>query len=170
MLMLWIGIENEFKTNKIRNMPIQYRIAEEKDLLEIVALLSRDDLGKDREKYQNPLPESYLNAFKNITLDRNQELIVMIENNRILGTLQISYLQYLTYQGGMRAQIEAVRVHEDCRGKGYGSLLIQWAVDRSRAKGVHLVQLTTDKKRPKALEFYEKLGFIASHEGMKMFL
>lgn len=152
-------------------MPIQFKIAEETDLLEIVRLLSHDDLGKHREKFQDPLPEGYLNAFKNIANDKNQELIVMSdENNKILGTLQISYLQYLTYKGGLRAQIEAVRVSEDCRGKGYGSLLIQWAVERSKARGAHLVQLTTDKKRPKAIEFYEKLGFVPSHEGMKIFL
>ncbi|WP_371743286.1 hypothetical protein [Pseudozobellia sp. WGM2] len=28
--------------------------------------------------------------------------------------------------------------------------------------------MTTDKKRPEALEFYKQLGFMASHEGMKL--
>ena len=30
------------------------------------------------------------------------------------------------------------------------------------------VQLTTDKRRPDALRFYEALGFEATHEGMKL--
>jgi hypothetical protein len=32
------------------------------------------------------------------------------------------------------------------------------------------VQLTTDKGRPDAHRFYEKLGFTASHEGYKLAL
>jgi GNAT superfamily N-acetyltransferase len=113
----------------------------------------------------------YVVAFKNIVEDRNQELIVLTdEKDKIIGTLQLSYLQYLTYQGGIRAQIEAVRISKEFRGKGYGSLLINWAIDRSKARGAHMLQLTTDKKRPEAKEFYEKLGFVSSHEGMKMYL
>jgi hypothetical protein len=36
--------------------------------------------------------------------------------------------------------------------------------------GCGLVQLTTDKKRNDAHRFYERLGFISSHEGMKLTL
>jgi GNAT superfamily N-acetyltransferase len=79
-------------------------------------------------------------------------------------------ISYLTYQGGIRAQIEAVRIHEDYRGKGIGQKLFEWAISRAKEKGAHLVQLTTDKKRAEALVFYEKLGFKASHEGMKLHL
>jgi len=46
--------------------------------------------------------------------------------------------------------------------------LFKWAINRSKEKGAHLLQLTTDKKRPEALKFYEKLGFTASHDGMKL--
>lgn len=74
----------------------------------------------------------------------------------------------LTYQGGIRTQIEAIRIHENYRGKGIGQKLFEWAITRAKKKGTHVVQLTTDKKRPEALAFYEKLGFKASHEGMKL--
>jgi hypothetical protein len=30
------------------------------------------------------------------------------------------------------------------------------------------VQLTSDKRRREAIRFYESLGFVASHEGMKL--
>jgi ribosomal protein S18 acetylase RimI-like enzyme len=92
------------------------------------------------------------------------------DSGAVIGTLQLSLIQYLTYQGGIRAQIEAVRVHENYRNKGIGQELIQWAIDRANKRGAHVVQLTTDKKRDAALKFYEKLGFIASHEGMKLHL
>ncbi|MGB5203696.1 GNAT family N-acetyltransferase [Eudoraea sp.] len=147
------------------------RRAQQKDLPAMVELIANDELGRLRENFKTPLPEQYLNAFDKINSDQNQELMVMSnDSGDIIGTLQLSFIQYLTYQGGIRAQIEAVRVHEDYRNKGIGKELIQWAIDRAKQKEAHVVQLTTDKKRDTAVKFYEKLGFIASHEGMKLHL
>jgi GNAT superfamily N-acetyltransferase len=81
--------------------------------------------------------------------------------------LQITFIQYLTHQGNTRAQVESVRVRDDQRGKGIGEKMFQWAIHRAKEKGAQLVQLTSDKKRPDAVRFYEKLGFTASHEGLK---
>ncbi len=150
---------------------MKIREATKKDVPTIVEMLANDKLGRQRERFENPLPNSYLSAFKQIDADTNQELVVMEDNSgKVIGTLQLSFLQYLTYQGGIRAQIEQVRVHESQRGKGLGRLLFEWAIERAKEKGAHVVQLTTDKKRPDALKFYENLGFKASHEGMKLYL
>ncbi|ERJ60469.1 hypothetical protein M472_17085 [Sphingobacterium paucimobilis HER1398] len=100
------------------------------------------------------LCQAYTNAFQNIDKDPNQELIVVEnENGQIIGTLQLSFWQYLTYRGGIRAQIEAVRIHKDFRGKGLGEQFFQWAIARVKAKGAHVLQLTSDKKRPKPFDF-----------------
>jgi len=148
---------------------MKFRKARKEDVPEIVKMLAKDELGKLREDYQEPIQEKYYQAFENINSDINQELIVL-ENkeNEIIGTFQLTITQYLTYQGGIRAQIEGVRVREDQRGKGIGEKLFKWAMKKSKEKGAHLLQLTTDKKRPEALKFYKKLGFTASHEGMKI--
>ncbi|WP_350292162.1 GNAT family N-acetyltransferase [uncultured Croceitalea sp.] len=147
------------------------RTALKKDVLAIVEMIANDKLGKLRENFQNPLPDNYYEAFYNIATDPNQELVVLENDSQeVIGTLQLSFIQYLTYQGGIRAQIEAVRIHEEYRGKGIGHELFKWAIARAKEKGAHVVQLTTDKKRPEALVFYEKLGFKASHEGMKLHL
>ena len=76
----------------------------------------------------------------------------------------------MTYRGGLRAQIEAVRIHKDFKGKGFGRNIFKWAIKRSIDKGAHLVQLKTDKQRPDALEFYKASGFKESHIGMKLHL
>ena len=146
-----------------------FRKATEKDVIAIVEMIADDELGKTRENFQLPLPKKYMNAFENISNDNNQELIV-IENseNEIIGTLQLSFIQYLTYQGGIRAQIEAVRIRKDQRGTGLGTKMFEWAINRSKERNAHVLQLTTDKQRPKAIKFYENLGFIDSHEGMKL--
>ena len=148
---------------------MKFREATKTDLLQIVEMIADDELGKTRENYQLPLPVEYLNAFEKINSDENQELIV-VENEdlEIIGTLQLSFIQYLTYRGGIRAQIEAVRIRNDKRGLGIGQIMFEWAINRAKARKAHLLQLTTDKKRPKAIKFYEKLGFKQSHEGMKM--
>lgn len=148
---------------------MKVRAATIDDLPVIVELLAGDELGKQRELLQDPLPASYYLAFERIEKDDNQELLVLEDDNgEILGTLQLSFLQYLTYRGGLRAQIEAVRVRKDQRGKGFGEKMIKWAIERARSKKAHLVQLTTDKYRLEALAFYEDLGFRATHEGMKL--
>lgn len=146
-----------------------FREATREDVPKIVSMLANDKLGKLREDFKDPLPDQYYTAFENINTDKNQELIVLEnENKEVIGTLQLSFIQYLTYQGGIRAQIEAVRIRHDQRGKGIGEQLFNWAINRSKQKGAHVVQLTTDKKRPEAVRFYEKLGFKATHEGMKL--
>ncbi|MFC4723528.1 GNAT family N-acetyltransferase [Geojedonia litorea] len=148
-----------------------FRKATLNDVPILVQLLADDKLGMTRENYQIPLPQSYLKAFEKINADPNQELMV-VENDtsEIIGTLQLSFIQYLTYRGGIRAQIEAVRIRKDHRGLGIGKTMMEWAIKRAKEKQAHVLQLTTDKKRPDAIKFYEGLGFVASHEGMKLHL
>ena len=130
-------------------------------------MLANDPLGALREDLQHP--EKYQQAFELIDKDDNQELIVVEnEGGEVIGTFQLTFIQYLTHQGGIRAQVESVRVRDDQRGKGIGEQMFQWAIHRAKQKGAHLVQLTSDKKRLDAIRFYERLGFTASHEGMKL--
>ncbi len=150
---------------------MHYRKARREDLPFIVAMLANDALGARRENFRDPLPESYYQAFGCINKDPNQELIVVEnETKEVVGCLQLTFIPYLTYQGGIRAQIEAVRIRKDQRGSGLGEQLFLWAIQRARSRGAHLLQLTTDKQRPDAIRFYEKLGFKTTHEGMKLHL
>jgi len=144
------------------------RGASKADVPFIVAMLADDKLGAQRERYEDPLPETYFAAFAAIDGDANQELVVAEKDGVVVGTLQLTVVPYLTYQGGSRAQVEAVRIASSCRGMGIGADLLEWAVNRARERGCHLIQLTCDKQRPDAARFYESLGFRASHEGLKL--
>jgi GNAT superfamily N-acetyltransferase len=146
------------------------RPARRADLGAIVHLLADDALGAQRESVTTPLPAAYAAAFDAIMADSNHELVVAELGGTVVGTLQLTVIPYLTYQGGRRALIEAVRVSRTHRDRGIGAALLQWVIARARARGCHLVQLTTDKRRPDARRFYERLGFEATHEGMKLFL
>lgn len=147
---------------------LEFKLASKNDVPGIVGLLADDELGKKREDFQDPLPQNYWDAFERIDSDPNQELTLVFKNDELLACFQLSFIQYLTYQGGLRAQIEAVRVNSAYRGEGIGKIAFEYAIERAKEKGAHVLQLTTDKKRPEALRFYESLGFIASHEGMKI--
>ncbi len=149
---------------------LTFRLAAEDDLIAIIQMLADDSLGALREKIEMPLLEAYLQAFVRIKNDGNQELTIAEINGEIVGTFHLTFIQYLTHQGGLRAQIEAVRVSSAHRGKGIGTQLFSYAIGRAKQKGCYLVQLTTDKQRPRAIRFYETLGFVATHEGMKLTL
>jgi GNAT superfamily N-acetyltransferase len=139
------------------------------DLPAVVKMLANDPLGATRERLDHF--EKYKQAFEIILNDRHQELMVIEDHDKeIIGTFQLTFIQYLAHQGRYVAQIESVRVREDQRGKGVGEKMFHWAFQYVKEKGAQLVQLTSDKRRPDAKRFYERLGFVASHEGFKRIL
>jgi GNAT superfamily N-acetyltransferase len=151
-------------------MVIAFRLAKREDVPAIVRMLSDDELGSRRERYADPLPEAYYRAFEQIDRDGNHELIVAERNGEVIGTLHLMFLPSLSYQGGLRAQIESVRVDQAQRGRGLGSQMMKWTIERARQRGAHIVQLTTHRSRAQAHRFYERLGFEGTHLGMKLSL
>jgi ADP-ribose pyrophosphatase YjhB (NUDIX family)/GNAT superfamily N-acetyltransferase len=146
--------------------PVSLRRARREDVPAIVALLADDPLGGSRE-HRGDLT-TYLAAFERIDADPAHLLVVVHDGDVVVGTLQLTVLPSLSRGGALRAQVEAVRVGPAHRGRGLGQALLLWAVEEARARGCSVVQLTTDKQRTAAHRFYERLGFVASHEGMKL--
>ncbi|MEM7053647.1 MAG: GNAT family N-acetyltransferase [Pseudomonadota bacterium] len=144
------------------------RPARRNDLSVIVDMLANDALGQTREDNTQPLPAVYFEAFEAIEADANHELMVACLNDQVVGVLQLNVLHYLTHQGSKRALIEGVRTAQSHRSQGIGRALFEYAIEHAQQQGCNIVQLTTDKARPDALRFYEQLGFVASHEGMKL--
>lgn len=153
--------------------PIVFRTATRTDLAAIVALLADDPLGREREAAgASPaaVDARYVAAFEAIAADANQQLVVVTEGDTVVGTLQLSFIPGIARQGAWRGQIEAVHIAAQRRDAGLGQRMFEWAIARCRERGCTLVQLTTDKRRPDAHRFYERLGFVASHEGYKLAL
>lgn len=141
--------------------------ARREDVPAIVALLADDVLGRDREA---PDLGPYLAAFDAVDADPAHLLAVARDGDVVAGTMQLTFLPGLSRGGALRLQVEAVRVAASHRGTGLGTAMMGWAVEHGRDHGAVLVQLTTDKQRTDARRFYERLGFVASHEGMKLAL
>ncbi|PSW16930.1 N-acetyltransferase [Photobacterium sanctipauli] len=151
-------------------MTLTFRQARHSDLEGLVMMLANDPLGSKREDVSLPLNAKYEAAFKAIDTDPNNQLIVAETDGNLVGMLQLTFIPYLTHTGSWRCLVEGVRVHEDYRGRGYGEAFFEHAIATAKSKGCSLIQLTSDKARPDALRFYEKLGFTASHEGFKLAL
>jgi len=149
---------------------IIFRQATRNDMPTIVHLLTDDELGSQRERDEEPLPESYYAAFEKINNDPNHELIVAELNGEVIGTLHLMFLPSISFQGGLRAQVESVRVDKAYQRQGIGSKMMQWSIEQARERGAHFLQLTTHLSRKDAHRFYERLGFKGSHLGMKLSL
>jgi GNAT superfamily N-acetyltransferase len=151
--------------------PVVLRRAAASDLPAIVDLLAADQLGANRDGVRTAGDlAAYQRAFRAIDSDQAHLLVVAESGRDIVGTMQLSFIPGLARRGALRAQIEAVRVHADYRSRGLGAAMFMWAIDEARQRGCALVQLTTDKSRPDAHRFYERMGFVPSHEGMKLAL
>ncbi len=149
---------------------VTFRRAQATDLPAIIALLADDVLGQQREDASSPPNPKYVEALQAIDADPNQLQAVATLGGEVIGTLQLTFIPGLARKGAWRGQIEGVRIAAAHRGSGLGQQMFEWAITQCRAKGCNLVQLTTDKERPDAHRFYERLGFIGSHIGYKLML
>jgi GNAT superfamily N-acetyltransferase len=150
---------------------LTFRLAARSDVPAILELLADDEVGRARDgAISEAADAAHWAAFDAIDADPRNELIVAEEDGVPVGTFQLTFTPSLSRGGSERMTIEAVRVRSDRRGGGVGRQMMAWALDRGRERGCRLAQLTTDKRRADAHRFYESLGFVASHEGMKLAL
>jgi GNAT superfamily N-acetyltransferase len=147
---------------------LTFRKAVAADLVTIVGLLADDVLGASRETIQPEDAARYHEAFLEIDADPNQFLCVVEDGPEAVGTFQLTFIPGLSRGGAKRAQIEAVRVSSSRRNENIGEAMFKWAIDYSRSHECALLQLTTDKERPDAHRFYDRLGFEPSHVGYKL--
>ena len=146
---------------------LTFRNTSKDDLPSLINMLSDDFLGANREDNSHPINPAYLEAFNAINSDPNNELIVVEHSSELIGMLQLTFIPYLTHTGSWRCLIEGVRVNTQHRGQGIGTKIFEWAMIRAQQRNCAMIQLTSNKQRPEAIKFYERLGFIASHEGFK---
>jgi len=151
-------------------MKLSFREATKTDIPTLITLLADDPLGKQREDTSIPLNARYIKAFQHINDDPNNELIVVEQEDSIIGMLQLTFIPYLTHTGSTRCLIEGVRIAKAYRGLGLGTDCFQWAIRRAKERQCSIIQLTSNKQRTEALKFYKNLGFEATHEGFKLAL
>ena len=134
----------------------------------ILALYDAGSVGRKHEDLSDFGP--YFEAFDAIAADPSCGLYVAALGDRVVGTFQLTWLRHLSYRGRPTALVEAVHVAPEERGRGIGEVMMRFAIDQARKRGCHRIQLTSNKARKEAHRFYARLGFEASHEGIRMSL
>lgn len=147
---------------------LNYRPARTSDLRKLIELLANDPLGQGREENAESINPRYLRALEHIDSDPNNVVYVVEQGSTLAGMLQLTFIPSLTHTGSWRCQVEGVRIHQAFRNRGIGSQMLEFAINQAKQRDCSLVQLTSDKVRDEAKRFYERMGFIASHEGMKL--
>jgi GNAT superfamily N-acetyltransferase len=145
---------------------VSFREARVRDLPSIVAMLADDELGRGRE--DPAAMDVYSLALGQIEGDANNRIIVGDRDGTAIACLQLTFIKGLSRIGAMRALVEGVRVAVSERGTGVGEALMCHAIAVAREAGCRLVQLTSDKSRDRAHDFYRRLGFADTHEGFKL--
>ncbi|MVA70490.1 GNAT family N-acetyltransferase [Agrobacterium vitis] len=148
-------------------LPLIIRPAQENDIVAIAALFAADDLGGHGDTTDPDALPDYLAAFRRIAASSNEVLYVAERDGAVVGTFQTMITTTLTGRGSSSMIVEAVQTRADCRGQGIGAQMIEFCLERARAEGLRLVQLSSNAVRLDAHRFYERLGFSKSHFGFK---
>lgn len=151
-------------------MPLTYRDATDADLPFIVGLIVEDTVVETDDSVADAMHADYRNALAAMTNDPHHRMIVAELDGVAVGCVQLTFLPGLMRRGMWRALVEVVHIADDRRGQGLGGEMMRWVIEESRRRGCGMVQLTSNKKRPDAHRFYERLGFAKSHEGFKLYL
>ena len=151
-------------------MSLTFRRAVEADLPFIVKLLTEDAVRVTDDRPDEPFHPRYVAALRELEADPNQMMMVAMLDGETVGTIQLTFIPGISGLGTKRCLVEAVHISPAHRSKGLGSEMIRWSIEQARERGCGMVQLTSNKKRLDAHRFYERLGFLKSHEGFKYYL
>lgn len=129
------------------------RQAIETDLPQVLELLK----GMDGEVGID-LPEA-LTIWRKMTEYPYYEVFVIEDNKLIIGTCSLIIMDNLGHKGAKLAIAESMIVSPDYRGRGIGSKLMQFVMEKAKEENCYKLMLSSNIKRFKAHEFYEQLGF-----------
>jgi GNAT superfamily N-acetyltransferase len=156
---------------ELGSLSVELRRATAADVPAIVGLLASDPIGAAREGVRTAGDMvSYQRAFRAVDSDPAHILVIGQAGPEVVATMQVSFIPGMSRRGALRAQVEGVRVADAYQGRGLGAAMMNWAIAEARRRGCDLVQLTSEKSRTSAHRFYQRLGFVPSHEGMKLAL
>jgi GNAT superfamily N-acetyltransferase len=147
---------------------MRIRDAGEADLAAVLALLRQDAIREVDEPIE--ITEGQRAALREIIAGPHQQVLVGVIGGVIVATCQVAWLRRLIYDGSMICNVESVRVSGEARGQGLGAELMEYVCAEARRRRCARIELTTNRRRDRARRFYERLGFVPSHVGMKLYL
>ena len=120
------------------------------------------------EKALSPSAADYERAFERMTYSPGLELLVLEEGGEVAGVVELLIVPNLSHSALPWAAIESLIVDERFRRKGFGRMLMDYAIKRAREAGCYKLVLTSNKKRLEAHKFYRSLGFEETSLGFRL--
>ena len=130
------------------------------DLDELSILLGElfseeSDFRPDREKQ--------LRGLRLIFEQPNRGRVFVLRQDRtIVGMINLLFT-ISTAEGGFVIVLEDLVVHKTFQGKGYGSKLLQYAIDFAKQKNFLRITLLTDRPELRSQNFFKRYGFYESN-------
>lgn len=106
--------------------------------------------------------EPFASAFQAVLENPYMFAFVYEEQGKVVGCLNMR-IDVQLHHSGLIAEINDLVVDPECRSKGYGAALIDFAEAFAIDKGALQFELTTNQKRARAHAFYRSHGFEATH-------
>src|SRR5258707_15863101 len=88
-------------------------------------------------------------------------VFVLRQNGAIVGMINLLFT-ISTAEGGFVILLEDLVIHQQYQGKGYGSKLLQHAIDFAKQKNFLRITLLTDRPENLAQEFFRHHDFVES--------
>jgi GNAT superfamily N-acetyltransferase len=88
-------------------------------------------------------------------------VFVLRQNGAIVGMINLLFT-ISTAEGGFVILLEDLVIHRQYQGKGYGSKLLQHAIDFAKQKNFLRITLLTDRPENLAQEFFRHHDFVES--------
>lgn len=119
--------------------------------------------GNTEENMTNYLEKVFSNAnLSNELNDQNAEIYFARQDGKVLGYLKLNFGQSQTeLQDDNALEIERIYVLKDFHGKNVGQLLYNKAIQIATEKNKNYVWLGVWEENPRAINFYQKNGFVA---------
>ncbi|NVO02284.1 MAG: GNAT family N-acetyltransferase [Bacteroidetes bacterium] len=141
-------------------MKFQLRPAKESDLPEVLSLI------KELASYEKA-PEEVTITLDDLKKDGFGErplfeIIILEEENQIIG-MALYFISYSTWKGKC-IYLEDIIIREPHRGKGYGKLLFEAVISKSKSFGAKRISWQVLSWNEPAINFYKKYNASISGE------
>ena len=120
--------------------------------------------------YKSPAAGKMRRAMRALLQRPDETLLVAVEDGEIVGTNHVLIFRHLARALRPSAIIENMVVDSRNRGAGVGDLLMEAALTIARRQRCYKLSLTSNRKRPRAHNFYENFGMHRTHYGYSIYL
>ncbi len=134
--------------------------ATEEDLDELSSLLG--ELFSEEKDFR-PDKDKQLRGLRLIFEQPNRGRVFVLRRDRVIVGMINLLFTISTAEGGFVVLLEDLVVHDEYRAEGYGSMLLEHAIEFCRQKNFLRITLLTDRPEIRSQNFFRRHGFFESH-------